>query len=178
MARDHINRACLSAPAGHPNGRLSVALSRPARAMSLAKRCPGTIHRLTPVPAAVAEYRRPATTTSTHEEWAIVVFFADRRGSLSSSFSGPDGAATHLFIVVPELAVTIEEDDCEFTDTAYGSPAESGKHHALDSRKGIITIWIRRGHIPDEKTPGYQATNKSSVLHLRPKKGRGRPTNE
>ncbi|GBP31918.1 hypothetical protein EVAR_18457_1 [Eumeta japonica] len=69
-ACDHINRACLSAPAGHPNGRLSVALSRPVRAVSLARRCLGTSHRLTPVPAPVAGCRRPATATTASDSGA------------------------------------------------------------------------------------------------------------
>ncbi|GBP47742.1 hypothetical protein EVAR_14274_1 [Eumeta japonica] len=43
--------------------------------------------------------------------------------------------------------------------TSRFGPPKWGHHH-----------WIRRGRIPDEKTPGYEATNKSSVPHLRPKR--------
>ncbi|GBP16323.1 hypothetical protein EVAR_93684_1 [Eumeta japonica] len=50
--------------------------------------------------------------------------------------------------------------------------------HEMNSRMGIITIWIRRGRIPDEKTSGHEATNKSSVPHLYPQKKCGRSANE
>ncbi|GBP52325.1 hypothetical protein EVAR_38471_1 [Eumeta japonica] len=45
--------------------------------------------------------------------------------------------------------------------------------YQLDPRKGTITTWIRRDRIPNEKTPGHEATNKSSVPYLRPRKGSG-----
>ncbi|GBP10140.1 Probable proline--tRNA ligase, mitochondrial [Eumeta japonica] len=57
-----------TAPVEHQNGRLSVALSRSVRTVSLARRSPGTSHRLTPVPAPVAGCRRPATTTTLMRE--------------------------------------------------------------------------------------------------------------
>ncbi|GBP76033.1 hypothetical protein EVAR_33341_1 [Eumeta japonica] len=53
-------------------------------------------------------------------------------------------------------------------ETPRIGPPKGGHHH-----------WIRRGRIPDEKTPGHEATNKCSVPYLQPETiDRRRSTNE
>ncbi|GBP92775.1 hypothetical protein EVAR_57826_1 [Eumeta japonica] len=66
-------------------------------------------------------------------------------------------------------AVTVEEDDPVSTDNSSGSPADSGNFKIWTSEMGPLPL-DRRGRIPNEKTSGHEATNKSSFSHLHPQK--------
>ncbi|GBP06101.1 hypothetical protein EVAR_3320_1 [Eumeta japonica] len=88
-------------------------------------------------------------------------------------YSGTPTTSTSL----PGPAVTVEGDDGVSTDNSSGSPADSGNFKIWTLEMGPSPL-DRRSRIPDEKTPGHEAINKSSVPHLHPQKGRERSANE
>ncbi|GBP82100.1 hypothetical protein EVAR_89439_1 [Eumeta japonica] len=65
--------------------------------------------------------------------------------------------------------MTVEEDDGVSTNNSSGSPVDSGNLKIWTPEMGSSPL-NHRSCIPGEKTPGHEATNKSSGSYLRPKK--------
>ncbi|GBP81817.1 hypothetical protein EVAR_61045_1 [Eumeta japonica] len=105
---------------------------------------------------------------------AISTQVSDRRSfSRSSKFSIVEFLWPGLSDDPPlhhhQPAMTVEEDVGASTDNSSGSPADSGNFKIWTTEMGPSPL-DRRDRIPNEKTPRHEATNKSSVPHLRPRR--------
>ncbi|GBP83204.1 hypothetical protein EVAR_66755_1 [Eumeta japonica] len=94
--------------------------------------------------------------------------FPDRRGSPVRTEQRPTTSTS-----LPEPAVTVEQDDGVSIDNSSGSPADSGNFKIWTPEMGPSPL-DRRDRIPDEKTPGHEAsppsrtrTRKKGVEHPR-----------